>query len=547
MSHEIIGPSKLQIKGKDKDKSLNRKKKDETRSFLENIGDIENIYWDESFGKAILETNRLGRFKKRRKDIFEKTGWKIEIRRPTSSGMVEKTRNLIYQSDGRYRFLKKIGRSIKGNDTETEWIRLSFLGGCREVGRNSILLQTNNSKVLLDHGISMDSGEPPLNAPELDLKELDSVLLSHSHLDHSGKIASLYENGYRGPLFATEPTLTLTRLLKKDAYKISKSRTKEEAVGYSPANIDEMLKHSIPLNYREKVEVAPDIAAKFFDAGHLPGSAGIYLEIDNDYNLFYTGDFDIRNSKLLQPADFDFDDLNTLVMESTYAYEEIPSRSEVEKDLVKIVRNTLDRNGTPIISTFAIGRSQEILSILNEYDVEANVFVDGMIREATKIISSYPSYLKTNLNQKINFVYGEKDRIKAVRNSNTVILTTSGMLTGGAVQYYLEKLQKDKNSSLILPGYLAEGTPGRKIQNGDKKIEISGNEYDLELETYILRFSGHPDHSDLWNFLHEVGGKPNSFIIHGEGSGAKDFSDSIERKLGWDSFCPKNLDSFRLR
>ncbi|PTD93614.1 hypothetical protein C9439_06065 [archaeon SCG-AAA382B04] len=543
MTKEFIGPAKLELRG---EKKLNREPKEEAKSFLKEIGSFKKIYWDEAYGKIILETKRTGTFRNNKKQIFEKTGWKPEIKRPTSSGMVEKTRKLMHEADGRHKFLKKISRDIrKTNQNEVRWIRLSFQGGCREVGRNLILLQTNNSRILLDHGIRMEDKIPPIRAPELDLDELDCVLLTHSHLDHSGKIASLYKQGFKGPVYATEPTITLSRLLKKDAYKIAKSQDRK--IGYSHSDIDETIKHSIPVDYGEEVDVTNDVTATFLNAGHLPGSAGIYLKIGDNHKLFYTGDFDTRNSKLLPPSEFELKDLDTLIMESTYAYEEIPSRKKGEKQLVNIIKETLERGGTPIISTFAIGRAQEILSILEEFEIELEVYLDGMIREATKIVSSYPSFLKKRLNQKINHVYSQEDREEAITKSNSLVLTTSGMLTGGAVQYYLDKLEKDKNSSLILPGYLAEGTPGRELQEGNKQIEIAGNELNLKLQTYILRFSGHSDHSDLWNFLHNIKGNPQCFVIHGEESKSKDFSDSIKRKLNWNSNCPKNLDSFRLK
>ncbi len=544
MSKEVIGPYELKVSGSEKDKKLTRESKKETKLFLKEIGDFDNVYWDESFGKAILETKKIGTFRDKKEKIFKETGWKVEIRKPNSSGTVKKTRKLIFESQGRYNFLKETGRKIRRKrNSKKDWARISFLGGCKEVGRNAFLLQTPSSRILLDYGMKMENRASPFFAPELDLEKLDCILLTHSHLDHSGKIASLYSNNFNGPLYATEPSIALSRLLKKDSYKISKGN---EDIGYEPADIDKMISHSIPIEYNKKTRISPDVKATFYNAGHLPGSCGVLLEINNRKKIFYTGDFDTRNSKLLYPAEFDLPNLNALIMESTYAYENIPSTKKVEKKLINVIEETIDDGGTPIVSTFAIGRAQEIISIIDEFETKADIYLDGMIREATKIVSAYPSYIKNELNTEINFVYEEKDREEAITKNNSIVLTTSGMLSGGAVEFYLEKLEKDKNSSLILPGYLAEGTPGRKIQNGKKEIEINGNNYDLDLKTFVLRFSGDSDHSDIWNFLHNVKGNPKTFVVHGEKESTEKLAKSIKSKMNWEAYSPRNLDSFRI-
>jgi len=543
MLFEHVGPDKLKIHSNKNnlDKKLNRKNKKESFEEIEKIGNFDEVYWDEAYGRAIVATNKKGTFEHSKEKFFEKTGWIMDIKKPSYSGTVSKVRELIYDAEGRYEFLKEVSRNVN-RSVDNSWGRLTFLGGSKEVGRNSILLQTPSSNVLLDHGIGMESSQTPYMPPELCLDELDAIMLTHAHLDHSGNIANLYSKGYDGALYATEPTLSLIRLLKKDFYRISRENSKTL---FSKSDIDTMLKHSLPIRYGNSKEISPGVEATFIDAGHLPGSSGILLSIDGK-NIFYTGDFDNRNTPLLSSCDFfDLPELDVLVMESTYAFEDIPSQKSVEDDLVEIVKKTLNRGGIPVISTFAVGRAQEVLSLLNNHDLSNRVYVDGMIRESTKIMRSYPEYIKPRLNFDINWIYSDEDRVEAIENDG-IILTTSGMLTGGAVTYYLQKLGEDKKNSLILPGYMAENTPGRRAIKGAEKIEIGNTLLKLNLEVYHLRFSGHSDRSGIWNFIHNINGSPETFIVHGECKNCKKLAEEIKMKMGWDAKAPQNLDSFRL-
>ncbi|WGI17380.1 MBL fold metallo-hydrolase [Methanonatronarchaeum sp. AMET-Sl] len=534
--YEYIGPDKIKINGEEVEKKLNRATKKNAVNYLNEIGSYSNVYWDESYGKVFIETDRTGTFNREKNRFFEETGWELNILKTSYSDMVTKVRRLIYEFEGRYEFLKKVSRNVRRTG-DPGWSRISFLGGGREVGRNSILIQTPESKVLLDCGIEMDSGEGPLLGPELSIDELDAVVVSHAHLDHSGSVAELYAKGYRGPVYATELTIVLMRLLKRDLYRL------QENPGFNKGDIDTMINHSIPIKYREVKKIAPDIEIALRDAGHLPGSAGVFLTV-NGKNVFYTGDFDNRNTKLLPPADYDLPELDVVITESTYSHESIPGQQKVETELLNTVEETLSRGGTPIISTFAVGRSQEILSLLNDRGYD-DIYIDGMISEATKIVGSYPSYIKTNLDGGYNYVYSDSQRENALENGG-IIVTTSGMLTGGPISYYLNRIGNDVNNTLILPGYMVEGTPGDKLKEGERKVEINGKEIMVEMDVKQIRFSGHADRSGIWNFLHKVKGEPMAFVLHGQEDGCISLSEEIEEKFGWFVTAPKNLDAFRI-
>ncbi|OUJ19055.1 putative metal-dependent RNase containing RNA-binding KH domain [Methanonatronarchaeum thermophilum] len=533
--YEYIGPDKLKICGENVEKILNRSTTKEASKVINKIGSYNNVYWDESYGKVLVETNRTGTFEREKNRFFKETGWNLEIYKNPYSEMVNKVRRLIYEYEGRYEFLKKVSRNVR-RAGDSSWIRISFLGGGKEVGRNSIFIQTPRSKVLLDCGINMKTSKGPLPAPEMDIKQLDAIVISHSHLDHTGGIAKLYAQGYRGPVYATEPTIALMRLLKRDLYRL------KENPEFNKSSIDKMINHCIPIEYRDMKKIAPDIHMELYNAGHLPGSAGVLLDI-NGKQLFYTGDFDDRNTKLLPPADHDLPPLDVLITEATYSHESIPSQKKVERELIKTVDKTLSRDGTPIISTFAIGRSQEILSLLLENGYK-NIYIDGMICEATKIVGSYPDYIKPNLDGEYQYIYSEKQREEAIEN-NGIIVTTSGMLTGGPIQYYLDHIGDKSKNTLILPGYMVENTPGNKLKEGENPIHINGKQLEIELEVKQIRFSGHADRSGLWSFLHKIEGSPETYVIHGEKENCEKLSQEINEKLGWSANAPKNLDAYR--
>ncbi|RZN60293.1 MBL fold metallo-hydrolase [Methanonatronarchaeum sp. AMET6-2] len=538
--YEYIGPDKLKVCGEDADKNLDRIPTKMASELLSQVGSYSRVYWDESYGRAHVETDRTGSFQREKDWFFKETGWGLNVHSKARSEMVRKVRELIYEYEGRYEFLKTVSRNVNRTG-DASWVRLSFLGGGREVGRNSILIQTPQSKVLLDCGVKMETSEGPLSAPELDIDTLDAIVVSHAHIDHTGEIATLVNRGYEGPVYATEPTLALMRLLKRDFYRLQREQTGKP--GFNKSDIDRMLNHSIPTPYNEQKKIAPDIKLILYNAGHLPGSAGILLRVGNK-NIYYTGDFSDRNDKLLPPANQDLPPLDVLITESTYSHESIPGQKKAESELINAVEETTKRGGIPVISTFAVGRSQEVLSLLADRGYE-DIYVDGMITEATKIVGSYPEYIKPRLNGDYNWIYSDNQRQKAIRE-NAIIITTSGMLNGGPISYYLREIGDDDKNTLILPGYMVEGSQGRRLQEGEEKVVIDGEEIHVKMDVKQIRFSGHSDRSGIWSFLHNLNGEPKTFVIHGDKENCVRLTREIGEKLGWKAHAPHNLDAYRI-
>ncbi len=384
---------------------------------------------------------------------------------------------------------------------KSEWIRITGLGGFREVGRSSLLVQTNESYVLVDFGVNVAAlRDPPKKAfphfdapPEfryvLDAGLLDAIIVTHAHLDHSGMLPP-YLFRYKlfdGPIYTTPPTRDLMVLLQQDFIEIQKMNGVEPL--YRPRDIKEVIKHTITLDYGEVRDIAPpDIRLTLHNAGHILGSAIVHLHIGNGlHNIAITGDFKFIPTRLFEPAVSRFPRLETLVMESTYGGSndyQMP-REEAEKRLIEVIHQTIRRGGKVLIPAMAVGRSQEIMMVLEEYarvgGLEVPIYLDGMIWEATAIHTAYPEYLSRGglreqifhegynpfLNPIFKPVANSRERQDIIDSGEpAIIIATSGMLVGGPSVEYFKQLASDPKNSMIFVSYQAEGTLGRQVQRG---------------------------------------------------------------------------------
>ncbi|MDH2905987.1 MAG: beta-CASP ribonuclease aCPSF1, partial [Methanomassiliicoccales archaeon] len=462
------------------------------------------------------------------------------------------------------------------------WIRITSLGGFREVGRSSTLLSTRESKVLIDCGLGtsdQDSGGPNvpapyLNAPELQpIESIDAVVITHAHLDHTGLLPALFKYGYDGPVYCTPPTRDMMSMLQLDMIKVAFGEGKKPP--YESSHIRKEVANCITLKYGETTDIAPDIRLTFQNAGHILGSAVSHFHIgDGLYNIAFSGDIKFEKTWLFNPANNKFPRLEALVMESTYGgYRDIQaSRQEASVGLKNIIERVLARNGKVIIPVFAVGRSQEIMLVLEELMRTGQVptipvWLDGMIWEATAIHTAYPEYLNSQLRTQI-FQNGENPFLspifRRVDSSETrariisdpepcIVLATSGMMNGGPVLEYMKHWADDQNNTLIFVGYQAEGTLGRKIQRGIKELQMSERGQQimvpvtLNTET-VDGFSGHSDRRQLLNFVAGMEPKPSRiFLGHGEEYKCLELASTIHKKFGIDTKAPMNLETVRLK
>jgi len=371
---------------------------------------LKEITFEPEFSVVILEAEKpgliIGRGGETLREIKRRTLWDPVVKRVPAirSEVVKTLREILYkESSFRKEFLDKIGRRIHSGWKGTDWIRLTALGGFREVGRSALLLQTPESKVLLDCGIKPGNNEfPYLSVPEFNIQNLDAVVVSHAHLDHVGMIPYLYEYGYDGPLYCTAPTRDLMVLLCLDFINISQRETGEPI--YTSKGIKEAVKHSICLEYGEVSDITPDMRLTLMNAGHLLGSSIAHIHIgDGMHNVVYTGDFKYDRTALFEPASTVFSRAETVILESTYGGENDiqPTRAASEANLVQTVKKVMERKGKVIIPAFAVERAQDIMAILAENSLEYPVYLDGMLWDASAIYTAYPEYLNREIQQLI--------------------------------------------------------------------------------------------------------------------------------------------------
>ncbi len=514
--------------------------------------------------------------------IKRETGWTPVVKRKPAirSKIIESIRAVLYQeSEYRRKFLHDVGKRIYSGWTrerKQEWARITMLGSGRHVGRSSILFQTEESRILLDCGVDVANTREPypfLDAPEFRLNELDAIILSHAHLDHSGFIPYLYKMGYRGPVYMTEPTRDVAALLLLDYIKIMRQDRKDPI--FDIEHVKEMVKHTITLNYEEVSDITPDIRITLYNAGHTLGSAQVHVHVGNGlHNFLYTADIKFGKTALLDPAVHTFPRVESMLMESTYGGREnvLPRKDENDALFIGKLREVIQRGGKVLIPVLGVGRAQEIIVVVEDAikrgDLpEVPIYVDGMVWDVTAIHTAYPEYLNRRvrkrifheddnpfLNPLLRQVGSQKERLKVVEEEGPcIILATSGMLTGGPSVEYLKHLGVDAKNALFFVSYQSEGSLGRRIQRGEREITFAEG---AKTETFLLRcevetfegFSGHSDRRQLMSFAGKVTPRPKKIILnHGEASRALDLASSIHRAYKIETIVPRNLEAVRLR
>jgi putative mRNA 3-end processing factor len=420
-------------------------------------------------------------------------------------------------------------------------VKFKFLGAAQEVGRSCFLVD-DGEKFLLDCGIKLGSKETeyPLE-PETNL---NAVILSHAHLDHSGYIPHLFLKS--NPLtYMTLPTLELSRILWADTLKIADFE-KEEPV-FSKKEIFKTEKYTFPVSYRKKIDLTSNNSMEFFDAGHILGSAITKLNLKKS-TLIYTGDFMLNETRLHSGTDIkSLQNCDYLIIESTYGDREHPDRKETEKKFVEKVQDTIDRGGHALIPAFAIGRSQEILDIFNEYSLDAEIYFDGMGQKASRVYLNNESYLKKpkELRQalaNVNWIKKSSMRKKILKNPS-VIVTTAGMLQGGPIYQYLPEIYSDENSGIYLTGFQVKDTPGR-ILFETKKIVLNNKVVEVKAEIDKFDFSAHSSRTDLLESINLFNPK-KIILVHGDKEIMNSFKKDLNKK-GFEAFTPKQGDELEL-
>lgn len=436
-------------------------------------------------------------------------------------------------------------------------MEISFFGAAGEVGRSCILIESKNTKVLLDAGIKLGN---PIEFPELKhglINKIDAILLSHAHLDHCGYLPHIYSQGFSRSTYATKPTIELMQVLLSDYIKISQPKGLEKNI------VTKVIKNTKIVEYKREIKIK-DLTVSFTSAGHIVGSAMIRISDGKD-TLLYTGDMNLSETKLLNSADLHNLKANILVMEGTRSGEFDISKPQKEniQEFIKIVKDTILAGGKVLIPSFAVGRGQEVLLILDDYINSGMIpkvplFIDGMINKVMRIHRHNVIYCKKELQMRIlmsdsdpfkseNFipVESKSQRQKIVHsNESSIVVTTSGMITGGPIMFYLPRMAKDKMNTLIIVGYQAVNTLGRVIQDGDKDVEIDGKKVHISMNVRYIRLSAHLDRKQLKSLPNKISGVKKIFLIHGEATKTETLKEELSKK--YDVILPKMGSSYHI-
>jgi KH/beta-lactamase-domain protein len=537
---------------------------------------LKDIDYEPEFGTVTIEAEKpglvIGKGGEILKEIKKETFWLPIVKRAPviPSDVVKVLRDLIHKESGfRKDFLDKVGKHIHSGWKPTDWIRLTALGGFREVGRSAILLQTPESKVLLDCGIKPGTNEYPyLNVPEFDVNKLNAVVVSHAHLDHVGMVPYLYKIGYEGPLYMTTPTRDLMVLLCMDYVELTQ---REGSIPpYSTKEIKEAVKHTICLDYDQVSDITPDMRLTLLNSGHVLGGALVHVHIGNGmHNVLYTSDYKFDKTALFEPTSNNFQRAETVITESTYGSSEdiMPKRQDAEEQLIDVCKRTVERGGIALVPSFAVERSQDVMVILSRSGFKQPIYIDGMVWDATAIHTAYPEYFNRELQKLIlqegenpftNPIFkrigSEEERRKVLEAKEPcVIIATSGMLVGGPSVWWLKNLAENKNNSLVFVSYQAEGSLGRRIQKGWKEIPMEQNgrtmAIPINLEVANINgLSGHSDHKQLLNYISRLKQAPERIIVdHGESSKCVDFARTCHNIFRCETMAPKLLETIRLK
>lgn len=467
-------------------------------------------------------------------------------------------------------------------------MKITFLGATRTVTGSNYLVEACGKRFLVDCGMWQGNAEIEKNNDkdfEFDPKSIDFMLLTHAHIDHSGRIPKLYKEGFRNKVYAHKATCDLCALMLPDSGHIqemeagwkNKKRMRKGEDPIEPMYTAELAARSLeifePVQYDQIIEITPDIHVRFNDAGHMLGSSIIELwtnENGKETKTVFTGDLGNNDIPLLGPPTM-IEDADYLIMESTYGSRLHVRNNEKAQMFLDIVSETLDNGGTVVIPSFAVGRTQEILYEINklkqEHDDEefkrkyktlmkAAVYVDSPLAiSATEVFKENTNLFDKEVQEEL--IKGDNplefpglkftqtvDESKALNESTepSIIISASGMCDVGRIKHHLKHHLWNPKSTILFVGYQAPGTLGYNIVNGAKTVKIFGEEIAVNARVeYIEGYSGHADQEGLMNFVYSFISKPKHiFLVHGE----PESQDVLAQKIITETHLPVSMPEF---
>ncbi len=413
-------------------------------------------------------------------------------------------------------------------------MNVKVLGAANEVGRSGFVVNCDGTNILLDYGVMFGRrGTPPKYPLHVKPKDLDAIIITHAHLDHSGNVPSLFVSG-NTDVYATPPTFDLSKLLIEDMLKIEKN-----AHPFDLPELNNMMKNAKEIGFKQKVTKG-NATFELRESGHVIGGATVLIESEKK-RLFYTGDIKTNGSRMLREADFDIGEIDLLITESTYSQTEQKPRRESEEELIGFANEVMDRKGILFIPSFSVERSQEIACILKNANFKHRIIMDGMALKVNEIMFRHPEYLRDPkvFADAINSATAirEHSERKRAMEEPCVVISPAGMLVGGNAVFYLQQLSFDDKNGIALVSYQGEGTPGRKLLETGK-VSTRGKDVNVTAEVKQFEFSGHADRNELFDMIKKIRGNPKVLTVHGDSESCEMFAQEIHEKFGFEAHAP---------
>ena len=419
---------------------------------------------------------------------------------------------------------------------------VKVLGAANEVGRSGFLVNCNGTKLLLDYGVMFGKrGSPPGYPLHVKPKDIDAIIITHAHLDHSGNVPSLFVSG-NTDVYATPPTFDLSKMLIEDMLKIEKN-----AHPFGLPEVNNMMKNAKEIGFKQKVTKG-NATFEFRESGHVIGGSTVLVESEKK-RLFYTGDIKTNGSRMLREMDMDIGEIDLLITESTYAKTEQIPRKESETQLIEFANEVMDRKGILFIPSFSVERSQEMACILRSANFKHKIIMDGMALKVNEIMFKHPEYLRDpkifSEAIKSSTAIREHAERKRAMGEPCVVISPAGMLVGGNAVYYLQQLSFNNKNGIALVSYQGEGTPGKKLLDTGK-VSTRGKDLKVEAEVKQFQFSGHADKKELFDMIKKIKGNPKVWTVHGDSESCDIFAQEIHEQFGFETYAPAVNDEITI-
>lgn len=462
-------------------------------------------------------------------------------------------------------------------------VRIKFLGGAGSVTGSKYLLYIDDFKLLVDCGLFQGLRElrrRNWDGCPIPPSEINAIVLTHAHLDHSGYLPRLVKEGFNGPIYCTAPTADLVELLLKDSAKLQEeeaeyakkkgySRHENPEPLYDSKDAEQVFPMMIPQLFRKWYKISDQIEVRYHYAGHILGAASVEIKIKGEFQektLLFSGDIGHANDRILYDPEHP-DKADIILVESTYGNREVEAEPADAK-LASIINSTFENKGVVLIPAFSVGRTQNILMILkdllenNQIPAQTTIFMDSpMAIAATELYMRHLDDHKikeeqlqsdksfTDLNKKLVVVQTrEASNYLNAQKTDAIIISASGMMNGGRILHHLYNRLPHPNDTLVVVGYQAEGTRGRKIADGEENVKIFGQIVPIKCRVeQIDGLSAHGDQSELLDWISTFKESPKKcFMVHGEPDSAKYFAARVAHDFNWNTHVPEYLETVEL-